>query len=55
LQERRANIECRPVLENRRYCQLIKIFTNFHSEFEMPIYTNVVSLNKMDNFNKGRF
>jgi hypothetical protein len=33
----------------------IKFFTNFHSEFEMPIYMKVVSLNKMDNFHKGRF
>jgi hypothetical protein len=55
LQERRANIECRPVLENRRYCQLIEFFTNFHSKFEMSIYMKVVSLNKMDNFHKGRF
>jgi flavorubredoxin len=39
-----------PVLENRRYCQSIKFFANFHSKFEMPIYTKVVSLNKMDNF-----
>jgi hypothetical protein len=55
LQERRANIECWPVLENKRYCQSIKFFTNFHSKFEMPIYTKVMSLNKMDNFHKGRF
>jgi hypothetical protein len=27
----------------------------FHSKFEMPIYMKVVSLNKMDNFHKGRF
>jgi hypothetical protein len=25
-----------------------------HSKFEMPIYMKVVSLNKMDNFPKGR-
>jgi hypothetical protein len=25
-----------------------------HSKFEMPIYTKVVSLNKMDNFHNGR-
>jgi hypothetical protein len=55
LQERRANIECRSALENRRYCQSIEFFTNFHSKFEMPIYMKVVSLNKMDNFHKGRF
>jgi hypothetical protein len=55
LQERRANIECRPVLENRRYFQSIKFFTNFHPKFEMPIYMKVVSLDKMDNFHKGRF
>jgi hypothetical protein len=55
LQERRANIKCRPVLENRGYCQSIKFFANFYSKFEMPIYMKVVSLNKMDNFHKGRF
>jgi hypothetical protein len=26
----------------------------FHSKFEMSIYMKVVSLNKMDNFPKGR-
>jgi hypothetical protein len=55
VQERRANFECQSVLENRRYCQSIKFFTNFHPKFEMPIYMKVVSLNKMDNFDKGRF
>jgi hypothetical protein len=55
LQERAANIECWLVLENRRYYQSIKFFANFHPKFEMPIYMKVVSLNKMDNFNKGRF
>jgi hypothetical protein len=40
---------------NRRYCQLTKFFTNFHSKFEMPFYMKVVSLNKLDNFHKGRF
>jgi uncharacterized protein YfbU (UPF0304 family) len=55
LQERRANLECRPVPVNRRYWQLTKFFTNFHSNFEMPIYMKVVSLNEMDNFHKGRF
>jgi hypothetical protein len=30
-------------------------FTNFYSKFEMPIYMKVVSLNKLDNFHKGRF
>jgi hypothetical protein len=49
-----ANFECQPVLENRGYCQSIKFFTNFHSKFEIPIYMKVVSLNKMDNFHKGR-
>jgi hypothetical protein len=38
-----------------RYWRLTKFFTNFHSKFEMPIYMKVVSLNKMDNFHKGRF
>jgi hypothetical protein len=40
---------------NRRYCQLTKFFTNFDSKLEMPIYMKVVSLNKLDNFHKGRF
>jgi hypothetical protein len=31
-----------------------QVFTNFHSKLEMPIYMKVVSLNKMDNFPKGR-
>jgi hypothetical protein len=39
---------------NRGYYQSIEFFTNFHSKFEMPIYMKVVSLNKMDNFHKGR-
>jgi hypothetical protein len=55
LQERRANFECRPVLENRRYWRLTKFFTLFCSKFEMPIYMKVVSLDEMDNFHKGRF
>jgi hypothetical protein len=37
------------------YCQSTTFFPNFHSKFEMPIYMKVVSLNKMDNFHKGRF
>jgi hypothetical protein len=49
------NFECRSVSVNRRYCRSIKFFTNFHSKFEMPIYMKVVSLNKVDNFHKGRF
>jgi hypothetical protein len=40
---------------NRRYCQLIKFFTFFLSKFGMPHYMKVVSLNKLDNFHKGRF
>jgi hypothetical protein len=44
-----------PCPGNRRYCQSIKFFTNFHPKFEMSIYMKVVSLNKMDNFHKGRF
>jgi hypothetical protein len=55
LQERLANFECQLVLVNRRYCQLTKFFTFFPSKFEMPIYMKVVSLNKQDNFHKGRF
>jgi hypothetical protein len=55
LQERPANFECRSVLLNRRCCQSIKFFTLFCSKFEMPIYMKVVSLNKKDNFHKGRF
>jgi hypothetical protein len=33
---------------------LTKFFTNFHSKLEMSIYMKVVSLNKPDNFHKGR-
>jgi hypothetical protein len=40
---------------NRRYCESIEVFTNFDPKFEMQIYMKVVSLNKMDNFHKGRF
>jgi hypothetical protein len=32
-----------------------QVFTLFCSKFEMPFYMKVVSLNKMDNFHKGRF
>jgi hypothetical protein len=32
-----------------------KFFILFHAKFEMPIYMKVVSLNKLDNFHKGRF
>jgi hypothetical protein len=49
------NFECRHVPVNRRYCQSTNFLTNFHSKFEMPIYMKVVSLNKLDNFHKGRF
>jgi hypothetical protein len=49
-----TNFECRHGSVNRRYCQLTKFFTFFRSKFEMPIYMNVVSLNKLDNFHKGR-
>jgi hypothetical protein len=49
------NFECRHVSMNRSYCQLTKFFTNFHSKLEMAIYMKVVSLNKLDNFHKGRF
>jgi hypothetical protein len=34
---------------------LTKFFIIFLSQFEMPIYMKVVSLDKLDNFNKGRF
>jgi hypothetical protein len=32
-----------------------QVFIFFHSKFEMPIYMKVVSLDKLDNFHKGRF
>jgi hypothetical protein len=54
-QKKLANIECHLVLVNRRYCQWTKFFTFSPSKFEMPIYMKVVSLNKLDNFHKGRF
>jgi hypothetical protein len=31
-----------------------QVFILFHSKLEMPIYMKVVSLNKLDNFHKGR-
>jgi hypothetical protein len=55
LQKKLANFECQMVLVNRRYCRLTKFFTFFPSKFEMTIYMKVVSLNKLDNFHKGRF
>jgi hypothetical protein len=55
LHNRLANFECKLVSVNRRYCQSIKFFTFFLSKFGMPLYMKVVSLNKLDNFHKGRF
>jgi hypothetical protein len=55
LQEGLANFECHSIAMNRRYWPLSKCFTFFHSKFEMAIYMKVVSLNKLDNFHKGRF
>jgi hypothetical protein len=40
---------------NRSYCRLTTFFTNLLSKFEMPIYTKVVFLDKLDNFRIGRF
>jgi hypothetical protein len=50
-----CNFECQLVSVKRRYCQLSKFFTFFPSKFEMSIYMKVVSLNKLNNFHKGRF
>jgi hypothetical protein len=55
LQKRLANFECHSVSVNTRYCHLTKFFIFFHSKFEMPSYMKVVSLDKLDNFHKGRF
>jgi hypothetical protein len=55
LHKLQLNFECRHVSVNRRCSQLTKFFTYFHSKLEMPIYIKVVSLNKLDNFPKGRF
>jgi hypothetical protein len=55
LQNRLANIEGRHASVNKRYCQLTKFYTHFSSKFEMPIYMKFVSLNKLDNFLKGKF
>jgi hypothetical protein len=44
LQKRLANFECQSVLVNRRYCQLTKLSTLFHSKLEMTSYLKVVSL-----------
>jgi hypothetical protein len=32
-----------------------QVFHIFPSKFEMPFYMKVMSLNKLDNFHKGRF
>jgi hypothetical protein len=55
LQKKLANFECQSVSVNRRYCQLTEFFTLLHSKLEMSFYMKVVSLNKLDNFHKGRF
>jgi hypothetical protein len=55
LDKRFANFECHPISVNRRYCHLGKFFPFFPSKFEMSIYMKVVSLDKLDNFQKGRF
>jgi hypothetical protein len=34
---------------------LVKFFIFSPSKFQMPIYLKVVSVNKLDNFHKGRF
>jgi hypothetical protein len=53
LYNRLANFECQLVSVNRR--SVDQVFHLFHSKFEMPIYMKVASLNKLDNFHKGRF
>jgi hypothetical protein len=40
---------------NSTRLQLTKFFTLFHSKFEMPPKSKVVSLEKLDNFYIGRF
>jgi hypothetical protein len=44
-----VNFECHSISVNIRYCPLGKFFTLFHSQFQMPIYMKVMSLNKLDN------
>jgi hypothetical protein len=55
LHKLQPNFECRHVSVNKRCCRLTTFFINFLSKFEMPIYMKVVSLDKLDNFHKGRF
>jgi hypothetical protein len=49
------NFECHFVSVNSSCWQLTKFFILFHSKFEMPFNTKVVSLEKLDNFHIGRF
>jgi hypothetical protein len=49
-----CHFECQPVWLNSRSCLCNQFSKLFHSKFEMPIYMKIVSLNKMDNFHKGR-
>jgi hypothetical protein len=44
-----------PCLSEQELLSVDHVFTDFHSKLEMPIYMKVVSLNKLDNFYKGRF
>jgi hypothetical protein len=46
---------CTKGLPTLNATQLGKFSTFFHSKFKMSIYMKVVSLNKLDNFHKGRF
>jgi hypothetical protein len=55
LHKLQPNFECRHVPVNRRCWQLTKFFTIFLSKFEMSIYMEVASLDKLDNFHIGRF
>jgi hypothetical protein len=41
--------------EKQEHLSCKGFFTIFHPKFEMPLYMKVVSLNKTDNFHKGRF
>jgi hypothetical protein len=40
---------------NSTRLQLTKFFTLFHSKFEMPPKSKVVSLKKLDNFDIARY
>jgi hypothetical protein len=44
-----------PCLSEQELLSVDHVFTNFLSNFEIPIYMKVVFVDKLDNFHVGRF